>query len=481
MSQQQQQNVAGRTPTTVSLGSISAHKTGRAYKVTVRDVHAQILRKRAANKENEDREVRRNKLRGRRVSFAPEDGLETMHLYDKVSCAPFCRWLAASGTKSRRLGFLTAANAALPHACAQDKVNQGRQERLDDTDDLLAGGISTAVPYGASGLPMMDPDSGAVPESPAPGLGGPPASPTHTTPLSMDLTNHLSLQSLQGGSGRKQPRSASKAAANPRPSPRKSPRRSQAPSSSSQPDDPPAVAAGNGGSGGSQEFTRNITMSVPALSTLVEEDEDGMMMMMMLESGCKGGSQPGEASPYDMLLESGCKGDSHGGSSAMASPYDGMLSPEVFTGPVPEHGESYALRHMCVRCPWPALNLSPPTSLPLQAVPPWRPPGSDPPLLLAGGASMAAPSPQGGFLSPISPYVLNEMRLGGNAATPGAEAAGVPEDTEDLKEKWGFTPGAEDTLDASHGVFQCWCIGWMGLPRVAWPQCCLAWRVLPLD
>ena len=221
-------------------------------------------------------------------------------------------------------------------------MNQGRQERQDDTDDLLAGGISTAVPYGASGLPMMDPDSGAVPESPAPGLGGPPASPTHTTPLSMDLTNNLSLQSLQGGSGRKQPRSASKAAANPRPSPRKSPRRSQAPSSS-QPDDLPAVAAG---SGGSQEFTRNITMSVPALSTLVEEDEDGMMMMM-LESGCKGGSQPGEASPYDMLLESGCKGGAHGGGSAMASPYDGMLSPEVFTGPVPEHGESYALRHMC--------------------------------------------------------------------------------------------------------------------------------------
>jgi hypothetical protein len=43
----------------------------------------QILRKRA-NKENEDREARRNKLRGRRVSFAPDDGLETMHLYDRV-------------------------------------------------------------------------------------------------------------------------------------------------------------------------------------------------------------------------------------------------------------------------------------------------------------------------------------------------------------------------------------------------------------
>ena len=43
------------------------------------------MRKRALNKENEEKEARRNKLRGRRVSFAPEDGLETMHLYERVS------------------------------------------------------------------------------------------------------------------------------------------------------------------------------------------------------------------------------------------------------------------------------------------------------------------------------------------------------------------------------------------------------------
>lgn len=53
-----------------------------------------------------------------------------------------------------------------------------------------------------------------------------------------------------------------------------------------------------------------------------------------------------------------------------------------------------------------------------------------------------------------------EMRLGErHGATPGAgdgegldgdiDAAG--EGTEDLKQKWGFTPGAEDTLDVSHG------------------------------
>ena len=50
---------------------------------TSNSIVMQILRKRA-NKENDDREARRNKLRGRRVSFAPDDGLETMHLYDRV-------------------------------------------------------------------------------------------------------------------------------------------------------------------------------------------------------------------------------------------------------------------------------------------------------------------------------------------------------------------------------------------------------------
>ena len=58
----------------------------------------------------------------------------------------------------------------------------------------------------------------------------------------------------------------------------------------------------------------------------------------------------------------------------------------------------------------------------------------------------------GGFLSPISPYVLMEMRLG---ATPGMgggmDGDATADGTEDLKNKWGFTPGAEDTLDVSHG------------------------------
>ena len=42
-------------------------------------------------------------------------------------------------------------------------------------------------------------------------------------------------------------------------------------------------------------------------------------------------------------------------------------------------------------------------------------------------------------MSPVSPFVLKEMQRNDDS------------DTEDLKDKWGFTPGAEDTLEVSHG------------------------------
>ena len=60
----------------------------------------------------------------------------------------------------------------------------------------------------------------------------------------------------------------------------------------------------------------------------------------------------------------------------------------------------------------------------------------------------------GGFLSPISPYVLMEMRLGETPGMGGGmEGDATTDGTEDLKNKWGFTPGAEDTLDVSHGEY----------------------------
>ena len=76
---------------------------------------------------------------------------------------------------------------------------------------------------------------------------------------------------------------------------------------------------------------------------------------------------------------------------------------------------------------------------------------------------MGASSCAEGFLSPISPYVLMEMRLGSTPGEGGGlddggigdEEEGFPaEGTEDLKNKWGFTPGVEDTLDVSHGRSQ---------------------------
>lgn len=53
----------------------------------------QILRKRASNKENENntRELKRPKLPSRRVSFAPDEELSTMHLYQKVRMCSFLR------------------------------------------------------------------------------------------------------------------------------------------------------------------------------------------------------------------------------------------------------------------------------------------------------------------------------------------------------------------------------------------------------
>lgn len=70
-------------------------------------------------------------------------------------------------------------------------------------------------------------------------------------------------------------------------------------------------------------------------------------------------------------------------------------------------------------------------------MPPCTGPELPGPSAAAAGASAMPP------LSPLSPFVLEEMRL--------SARTGAADDTEDLKHKWGFTPGAEDTLDVSHG------------------------------
>ena len=326
----------------------------------------------------------------------------------------------------------------------QDKGHAG--SRQDDTDDLLAVSLSAAVPYGAPGL--QEPAAGGysadvVADSPLPPRGGVVAaggafgSPTNTTPLSMDLTNNNSLQSLAGGapagggSSIKKGKSAA-AAAGPKPSPRKSPRRSTAPQQNSTlvsapPALPQPVASvphasiiNAGGGPSSQDFTRNITGSVPALSTLVEEDEDGMMMEESGGLGAGGSHFNGADFP----------------SIAEASDADsfGMLSPALQTIPEDQNGG------------------------------------------LGGAVKWGEQSSfNDGGLSPVSPFVLKEMKLDGGARagggqTPAAGTSGGDGDldpvgdeegldpggaeSEDLKQKWGFTPGAEDTLDASHGETQ---------------------------
>ncbi len=76
---------AARTPSSVRLGpELAERQPGDAHTVALRPV--QIL-KRRINKENEDatgRLNKRTKLSNRRVSFAPDDELETKHIFKKV-------------------------------------------------------------------------------------------------------------------------------------------------------------------------------------------------------------------------------------------------------------------------------------------------------------------------------------------------------------------------------------------------------------
>lgn len=104
------------------------------------------------------------------------------------------------------------------------------------------------------------------------------------------------------------------------------------------------------------DFTRNITMNVPNLSTLVEEDEE-------------------EYAAADAVS---------GGVAAC-----GGVPESPLTGEVAKAG--------------------------------------------AAGDGLGAPSP-------ISPYVLREMQRGGSGG-----------DDDEVRNRWGFTPGADDTLEVSFG------------------------------
>ncbi|KAG2445851.1 hypothetical protein HXX76_000455 [Chlamydomonas incerta] len=254
-----------------------------------------ILRKRP-NKENEDvavKAAKRKNLRERRVSFAPDDELETKHIFKE----DFSR-------DDRNSPELRVPSP------------------LDPAGISAAGGPMDTMPpaqlYGGHG--SAEPPAGL----PSPGA---------LSPLSMDLTNNSFEQGNMAAAM--------------------------------------AQAAGNPGLAGAllpaqhhhqqqyhhADFTRNITMNVPNLSTLVEEDE-----------------------------EEYAAGDAVSGGVAAG-------------GGVPE------------------------SPLPGEAV-----------RAGAAGDGLGAPSP-------ISPYVLREMQRGGSGGS----------DDDEVRNRWGFTPGADDTLEVSFG------------------------------
>ncbi|KAG2451519.1 hypothetical protein HYH02_004117 [Chlamydomonas schloesseri] len=252
-----------------------------------------ILRKRP-NKENEDAAVKaakRKNLRERRVSFAPDDELETKHIFKE----DFSR-------------------------------DDRNSPELRVPSPLDPAGISAA----AGATDMMPPAqlySGH-------GSGEPPSvlpSPGALSPLSMDLTNNSFEQGHMAAAM--------------------------------------AQASGHPGLAGAllpaqhqqqyqhADFTRNITMNVPNLSTLVEEDEEEYAAADAVSGGVASAGGDPESPLPDELAKAGSVGD-----------------------------------------------------------------------------GLGAPSP-------ISPYVLREMQRGGNGG--GGD--------DEVRNRWGFTPGADDTLEVSYG------------------------------
>ncbi|KAF5836940.1 hypothetical protein DUNSADRAFT_5217 [Dunaliella salina] len=184
-----------------------------------------ILRKRA-NKENEsNREGKRPKLPSRRVSFAPDEELSTMHLYQK---------------------------------------KDDSEDQVQVTEDLAAH-----MPYGAPNplLPLQDTTNANAVNAHAAAAAAPAAALTpHNnqliqldgatgdlfSPLSMDLTNNsFELQRHQHQQLL--------------PYPQRSPQIMPPP-----PPAPPAPPAFVPQPPMPSEYTRNITSAIPALSTLVE-------------------------------------------------------------------------------------------------------------------------------------------------------------------------------------------------------------------
>lgn len=179
----------------------------------------QILRKRGQQDENDNpsnANNKRNKLRNRRVSFAPDEGLQTMHLYAKV-IAVFLRKLLP------RVGAPSPAVPLTPDCPSinQDDALTPNSELTENIKPLYDPNVTApAAVFGSK--PGFDFMPQQTPVSPA------------LSPMSMDLTGNT--MELQGADDTRDSSGPLQLTAS---------------------------------------FTRNITESVPGLSTLVEEDEEG--------------------------------------------------------------------------------------------------------------------------------------------------------------------------------------------------------------
>ncbi|KAJ9519027.1 hypothetical protein QJQ45_026294 [Haematococcus lacustris] len=157
---------------------------------------------------------------------------------------------------------------------------------------------------------------------------------------------------------------------------------------------------------GSNALQKNITSGIPALSTLVEEDEEASGHGL-----------------FDSQVQSTerAAAANHGGS---------------------HEDDNWHEANPRGRLPESALQQVQPGSIgggPLQTEAAVGSP--DGRRLLAGNALEDL------VVSPATPF----MSLTTGGASLGGHGPGAMDDTDELKNKWGFTPGADDTLDASHG------------------------------
>ena len=336
-------------------------------------------------------------------------------------------------------------NSSKPHHIASASKQQRSALSLEMTDDILselpsalnAPPMTGAQAYHQLAVSMDSPARSRLPSSlPSP----------LNTPLSMDLTNTLGqdLQGLLGSASRNQ---------------------NQAPSF-------------NFGASNSQDFTRNITGLVPGLSTLVEEDEEEDLGFIPPPPPPLASSPSAFQAPSPAVSDAGSFGFAP--TPASLGPVRGRMSAPLDPTQTLTPSQGFVGLPRQTQPPASSTSVGPrevidcsPLSLPDPDPPAEETPGDvnkvkTPTTTLTPHQPLIikqAPAPAQVFepyLSPVSPFVLNELKIspaapssaikapaGVGAAVVHQGSGSVPEDTDEgMKQKWGFTPGAEDTLDA---------------------------------